>query len=193
MAVGCGLGGHLVETLNRASGIKDGIPLYLDKSDSLHKFSYGTYRTVWAEQYPQEEILDDLENRTVYSLASMVVQLRFMIYRSENLESEAAKACLYEIGDISAAIDAEYQEILEIAGDLPPGFQSAKRLVLNIRQIVPQYYCTQIQLARAVRKLGLPEKQSTEELIGVVKTMTMQALLHKGNDALLGLARVEMA
>ncbi|TWU72973.1 hypothetical protein ED733_003931 [Metarhizium rileyi] len=188
VAAGYGLGGYLVETLNQALVFGNGIPPYLDKPDSLHRFSYGLYRVVWAPDYPQEEMFDDLEHRTIYCLAASVVQLGFMISSLETLKTETTNACLLEIEAVYKATDAEFEEIFEIAEDLSPGVDSTKRLVSNIRQIVPQYYGTKIQLARATRKLGLPDEAPTEDYVGLVTRLSMQALRHKGNDAMLSVA-----
>ncbi|EFY96154.1 Zn(2)-Cys(6) zinc finger domain protein [Metarhizium robertsii] len=188
MAAGYGLGGRLVETLSQALAFSNSTSLYADKVDSLHGFSYGLYRVVWAQDYPQEEMLDDLENRTIYCLASSVVQLRFMISRLESLGVGAAGACLAEIEAVYEATHDKFEEIFGIADALSPSFDSANRLVANIRQIVPQYYGTKIQLARAVRKLGLPSKLPTEDFVGLVMSLCTQALRHNGNDAMLSVA-----
>lgn len=188
MAAGYGLGGRLVETLNEALAFTNSMPPYLEGSDSLHRFSYGLYRVMWAQDYPQEEMLDDLENRTIYCMAASVVQLRFMISRLDSLGIEGAELYLTEIDAVFKATDVQFEEILGIADDLSPSFDSTKRLVSNIRQIVPQYYGIKIQLARTVRKLGLPDKLPTEKFVGLIMTLSMQALRHKGNDSMLTVA-----
>ncbi|EFY85474.1 hypothetical protein MAC_08477 [Metarhizium acridum CQMa 102] len=193
MAAGYGLGGRLIETLNQALAFSNGTSLYVDKADSLHRFSYGLYRVVWGQDYPQEEMLDDLENRTVYCLAASVVQLRFMISRLESLGVEAAGTCLSAIEAVYESTDDKFEEILGIADALSPSFDSANRLLSNIRQIVPQYYGTKIQLARAVRKLGQPSKLPTEELVGLAMSLCTQALRHNGNDAMLSVANALFA
>ncbi|OAQ60044.1 C6 zinc finger domain-containing protein [Pochonia chlamydosporia 170] len=188
VAAGHGLGGHLVETLNQALAFTNGTSLYQDRSDSLHRFSYGLYRVMWAQDYPQEEMLDDLENRTVYCMAASIVQLRFMISSLDNLDLEAAKTCFTEIQAVFKATDVEFEEIFGIASDLAPNFDSPKRLVCNIRQLVPQYYGIKIQLARTLRRLGLPYKEPTEEFVGLIMTLSMQALRHRGDDAMVRVA-----
>ncbi|KAK2594720.1 hypothetical protein QQS21_007570 [Conoideocrella luteorostrata] len=187
-AAGYGLGGRLVETLNSTLAFTSGQPPYLDGPDSLHRFSYGLYRVMWAQEYPQEEMLDDLENRTIYAMAAAVVQLRFMVSRLGGLGVETAQVYAREIEAVFKATDIRFEEIIGIADDLSIYFDSSKRLVANIRQIVPLYYGTKIQFARTLRKLGLPDKEPTEQFVEVVMKLTMQAFRHSGDDAMVSVA-----
>jgi hypothetical protein len=189
MAAGYGLGGSLVETLLEAYNTNPGsVTPYVHNAEILHKFSYGLYRVTWGEEYPPEEMLDDLENRTIYCLAAAVVQARFMISATETLDVATAKSYVLEIESFFKATDDKFEEIFGVAEDLPPNFDSTKRLVSNIRQIVPQYYSTKIQLARARRRLGLSDNVSTEGLVVLVMSLTMQDLRHRGDDAMLSVA-----
>lgn len=174
-----GIGGQLVAALN------DSNLLCLDGPESLHRFSYPLYCTMWAENYPQAELLDDLENRSIFALGTATAHLRFMVAQMRSLDNESAP---YRIAKVQTAIQLvgfRFKEILAVADELSMATDSSHRLVASIRAIVPQFYSVQIEFRRAKRYLGLHDRLPSDHLIRAIMNLALQSFKHQGDEAVI--------
>ncbi|TDZ15340.1 Sterol uptake control protein 2 [Colletotrichum orbiculare MAFF 240422] len=171
-AASYGLGGQLNCALHKIMGASDasngvtrtglpGSPVQpLDSFERLHRFSNPLYRSMWADAYPQAELLDDVENRNVYALLGACGQLRFMIAQLANLSREeeddgGGGAHRQRVAAVDTAIRQagwKFAELLEVAAELSVGTgSSTRRLAANIRGIVPHYHAVVLEFLRLTR------------------------------------------
>ncbi|KAJ3549023.1 hypothetical protein NM208_g723 [Fusarium decemcellulare] len=193
-AASCGVGGQLNGTLHKLMSQNtsdDGLSTPtqpLQNFDKLHRFSNSLYRTTWGEDYPQTELLDDVENRSVYSLLGVCTQLRFMIaqlaklYASDPSESNKRAAVVeMSIQDVGF----KYTELMEVAAELSLTTDNSHRLVANIRGIVPHYYAVVLDFYRLTRTD--PDVRQTYALRQIMN-LAFQAYKHGGDEAMMRLA-----
>ncbi|KAK1986927.1 hypothetical protein LZ30DRAFT_777930 [Colletotrichum cereale] len=129
-AASYGLGGQLNCALHKIMGALDGrvssnilAPFQpMEAFERLHRFSDPLYRSMWADAYPQEELLDDVDNRNVYALFGACGKLRFMITQLASLYYEADGASQQQhIMAVDMAIKQvgwKLTELLEVAAEL---------------------------------------------------------------------------
>lgn len=158
----------------------------LQAYDTLYKYSNPLYRKIWGDVYPQSELLDDVENRSVYSLLSQCGYLRFMNSQLASLyhtnpdlaarRAEAVKNAIRHVG-------YTYCDLLEVAGSLSMDTDGTHRLVSNLREIVPQYYAAVLDFHRLTRpyaSMGNQERHALRELMN----LAFQSFKHGGNAAM---------
>ncbi|KEZ45490.1 hypothetical protein SAPIO_CDS1808 [Scedosporium apiospermum] len=120
-----GLGGQVTGTLLKMMAEdnarrRKASPGLMDSLSWLHRYSNPLYRAVWGDVYPQTEMVDDLENRTVYDLLGACTQLRFRISQLTDVlsrDDHGAKAAL--IAGVEAAIQDighRFADLLEFRG-----------------------------------------------------------------------------
>ncbi|KAM5343796.1 hypothetical protein ACJ41O_012333 [Fusarium nematophilum] len=159
-AASCEVGGEFNGTLHKLMGQNtsdDGLftPYQpLRNFDKLHRSSNSLYRTTWGEDYPQTELIDDVENRSVYSLLGVCTQLRFMIARLAGLYASNPAEANKRADTVEMSIQdvgLRYAELMEVAAELSLTTDNSHRLVANIRGIVPHYYAVVLDFYRLTR------------------------------------------
>lgn len=188
-----GMGGQIMSTLNEMMRDTEDDNLdmpYQDGMDNLHRFSYSLYRTMWADNYPQKELLDDLENRSVFALAASTSQLRFMISQLGTMNG--TKSAAQQVNEVKTAIQLisfRFSEILAVGKELSSSTDNSSRLVTNIRIFVPQFYAVQLEFRRVKRSLGLEAKSpsASEKLVGSIMRLALQAFKHRGDEGVIGI------
>lgn len=181
-----GVGGRLMTTLNAMTDKPETTWPFADGALSLHQYSHGLYRTMWGEEYPQKELLDDLENRDVFTMCATVLQLRFAVSTLASLTPAEAEQKVAAVQDAMQQISIRFGELLAAADELSSDTDNSHRLVATLRGLVPLYYAVQIELCRAKRFLGYCAHDShlvdisTEKIIRLAK----QTYRHQGADGL---------
>ncbi|OHW97786.1 C6 zinc finger domain-containing protein [Colletotrichum incanum] len=200
-AASYGLGGQLNCALHKIMGALDNrahsdisSPFQpLDAFERLHRFSNPLYRNMWADAYPQAELLDDVENRNVYGLLGACGQLRFMIAQLANLFHEDDDLSHHQrIVAIDMAIQQvgwKFTELLEVAAELSIGTDNSHRLAANIRGIVPHYYAVVLEFTRLTRfgeTFMLSDRQ--RNALRQIMNLAFQAFKHEGDESMIRIA-----
>ncbi|KAH6869546.1 hypothetical protein B0T10DRAFT_501499 [Thelonectria olida] len=195
-----GLGGHitglLYKTISEDSERTDSPPPGpLESFEVLERYAYSLYRTVWGEEYPQAEMVDDIENRSVFTLLGALGQLRYMNSQlAAILSSDDPAAASQPIASIQAAIHKtgqRFAELLEVAARLSIETDHSHRLVANIRWIVPGYHAEVLEFLRLTRGMhnGLELDEEQRYALRNIMTLAVQAYRHGGDVAMLRIAR----
>ncbi|KAF6799586.1 Sterol uptake control protein 2-like protein 4 [Colletotrichum sojae] len=208
-AASYGLGGQLNCALHKIMGALDasnGIartgvlpnsPFQpLDSFERLHRFSNPLYRSMWADAYPQAELLDDVENRNVYALLGACGQLRFMIAQLANLSREEDPDSQYQHQQRVMAVDMTIQqvgwkftELLEVAAELSISTDNTHRLVANIRGIVPHYHAVVLEFLRLTRFDDTPMLSTRQRnALRDIMNLAFQAFKHEGDESMTRIA-----
>ncbi|KAH7022012.1 hypothetical protein EDB80DRAFT_693939 [Ilyonectria destructans] len=197
-AASCGVGGELNAMLFKLMGGNNGTDgatsrfQPLESFDKLHRFSNPLYRTTWGENYPQSELLDDVENRSVYSLLGACTQLRFMIAQLAKLyECDAAsakeRALVVELS--IQEVSNKFSELMEVAAELSVTTDNSHRLVANIRSVVPHFYAVVLDFLRLTRpddEAGLCPRQTSA--LRQIMNLAFQTYKHGGDEAMMPIA-----
>ncbi|EFQ35519.1 hypothetical protein CGRA01v4_00009 [Colletotrichum graminicola] len=200
-AASYGLGGQLNCALHKIMGSLEGpvtAPVFspfqpMDAFERLHRFSNPLYRSMWADAYPQEELLDDVENRNVYALFGACGQLRFMIAQLANLSCEGNDASQQQrVMAVDMAIQQigwKFTELLEVAAELSIGTDNSHRLVANIRGIVPHYHAVVLEFMRLTRFNDIPMLSDRQRsALREIMNLAFQAFKHEGDESMARIA-----
>ncbi|KAI8255348.1 Sterol uptake control protein 2 [Colletotrichum sp. SAR11_239] len=204
-AASYGLGGQLNCALHKIMGALDasngitrtGIPNSpfqpLGSFERLHRFSNPLYRSMWADAYPQAELLDDVENRNVYAFLGACSQLRFMIAQLANLsndEDEASQQQRIMAVDMTIQqVGWKFTELLEVAAELSISTDNSHRLVANIRGIVPHYHAVVLEFLRLTRFNETPMLSTRQRnALREIMNLAFQAFKHEGDESMTRIA-----
>lgn len=197
-AASWGIGGQVNASLCRL--MNDGEELQginnpfqsLEQFDRLHRFSNPLYRIMWGDDYPQNELLDDVENRNVFSLFAACARLRCLVAelaktdRDDMLEFQnqvlTVELCIQNVGN-------KFVELMEVGADLSIQTSNSHRLVANIRSIVPHYYAVVLEFLRLTPSspgTSLSTRQS--DALREIMNLASQAYKHEGNEAMMRIA-----
>ncbi|GKT50984.1 sterol uptake control protein 2 [Colletotrichum spaethianum] len=200
-AAAYGLGGQLNCALHKIMGALDnhatsGIssPVQpLDAFERLHRFSNPLYRSMWADTYPQAELLDDVENRNVYALLGACGQLRFMIAQLANLSHEDNNAShqqrIQAVDMTIQQVGWKFTELLEVAAELSINTDNSHRLVANIRGIVPHYHAVVLEFMRLTRFNDTPMLSGRQRnALREIMNLAFQAFKHEGDESMARIA-----
>lgn len=149
-----GLGGQVNSVMHQIGVNHDPNATPLDTYDRIHRYSHALYRTAWAENYPQKELLDDIENRGVFAMIGCCFMMRWMIADASMRSVEAAQTL---IPGIQAAIDQtteQYGELLAVASELSVKTDGSQRIAVNLRAFVPYYYAILLEFRRLCKDTG---------------------------------------
>ncbi|KAF7546844.1 hypothetical protein G7Z17_g8144 [Cylindrodendrum hubeiense] len=197
-ASSCGVGGELNGTLFKLmseSNATDGIASQfqpLESFEKLHRFSNPLYRTTWGENYPQSELLDDVENRSVYSLLGACTQLRFMIAQLAKLfecDAAAAHQRALVVERSIQEVNNKFSELMEVAAELSLTTDNSHRLVANIRSVVPHFYAVVLDFLRLTQpddEVTISSRQISA--LRQIMNLAFQTYKHGGDEAMMRIA-----
>ncbi|CAI6082028.1 unnamed protein product [Clonostachys chloroleuca] len=161
---------------------------------SVHRYSIPMYSIHWGSKYPQDQLLEDLQNRELFYLYGQIGQLRFLLaelttaYENEDEERQhlalSAAHALRDIGE-------KYSEVLEVATRLD--FNSAgarqRKFITNIRFIVPFYHSTLLCYFRATsRSASAPPNEKQRSSLLEIITLAYQSYADEGEEAMTRIA-----
>lgn len=162
-------------------------PSPVEDFSNLHNFTNPLYQSIWAQSYPQAELLDDVENRAIYSLLADASQLRFLVAELGEMEYEEARKQTLVVRRAIQRVGRRYCELLEVAEELSASTDNSQRLVDNIRAIVPQYHAVVLEFIRIAHP-GIPEVEALRPgipyRISAIMSLTHQAFKHGSHQAL---------
>lgn len=117
----------------------------------LQHYSDSLYRLAWGDAYPQAELVDDVENLTIYALLGRCAYLRFLIAQLATLYKDDPASATEQAHEIEYSIDEVgdlFSELMEVAHKLSLETDNSHRLVANIRAIVPMYHAVVLDFKR---------------------------------------------
>lgn len=193
-----GIGGQITKTLCGAISDTDNTSSFpigpIESLSRLDSYSGPLYRTMWGEDYPAREIVDDLQNRQVFDLLGACSQLRYLISEMRTLlrgNSEAASHAAKGLETSIHETGRRYANLIDSASRLTTATDSLETLVANLRWVVPVYYTEVLEFLHVSRGMQPPLGQRLDrgKTIGNVMTLAFQAYQHGGDTALLKIAR----
>ncbi|KAM3508714.1 hypothetical protein MY11210_006633 [Beauveria gryllotalpidicola] len=183
-----GIGGSFNAALKEILGSND--PEGIER---LHTFSNSLFRVMWGDAYPQAELMDDIENRSVFELTVCCSQARYSLAALARAvragDVEASQACTRATKSLIYYLAARYRELLEVASGLLPCTDHSHRLVANLRGIVPHYHAAVLVFSRLAAKL--PESSVSVDIkphVDSIMSLARQAYRHQGSDAMARIA-----
>ncbi|ATY66614.1 C6 zinc finger domain [Cordyceps militaris] len=161
--------------------------------EHLHTFSNSLFRVMWADAYPQAELVDDIENRSVFELMVACSRARYSLaVLARSLKGgnvQESKLCTKSAKEVIQFIATRYRELLEVASGLLPSTDHAQRLVANLRGIVPHYHAVVVVFARLAANFpGTPIHAEPQAHVKSIMTLARQAYRHQGSDAMVRVA-----
>ena len=171
-------------------------PSTLAALDGLGDYTDSLYRLVWGDDYPQYELMDDMENRKVFKLRGACMQLRYMNGRlSAAMLSNAGKEAIAGRAESMKAalkqVEEDFAELFVVASKLTVETGSSHRLIANIRWIVSLYHGEALEYLRVTQgmdsDLELDERQ--RHSLRLVMSLAVQAYRLQGKVAMLRVAR----
>lgn len=188
-AASYGLGGQLVSSLHRSCGqtADDDLEVRLEYAKSIHDQSNPLFQSVWGEDYPNSELLDDLENRKIFNLYCQSGQLRYRVAQIATLlqiDPESARRRAVVVKDAIWSVRAEYGELLELATTLGADSSQRRRLISNIRFIVPHYHAVVLEFYRVTDFLGRINNEQQLALREIIN-LAFQSYKFGGDGAIL--------
>ncbi len=157
--------------------------------ERLHTFSNSLFRTMWAKSYPQNELLDDIENRSVYELMVCSSQARHALAELAQADGINRLHYLEVAMSTTKYVTTQYNELLEVASELSPSTDSSSRLVANLRSVAPHYHAVIVLLAQlAGEDAFIYGKVDITAHMASILSFARQILRHEGEEALMRIA-----
>ncbi|CAH0054581.1 unnamed protein product [Clonostachys solani] len=178
------LGGQLNRALHQAINIQDSAPW--ENFERINLFSSPLYRIMWADRYPQVELLDDIENHHIYGLLCASSQLRCMVANFSLLDDLGKQRQEPVIENAIEKVGYYYNDLFQVAGGLSLDTDNSHRLVANIRGIVPHYYAVVLEFHRANPRRK-PQGQ-VQEIIELIMSLAAQDYRHGGDGSMVRIA-----
>ncbi|RMJ19381.1 hypothetical protein BHE90_009508 [Fusarium euwallaceae] len=178
------VGGQFNGALCQAIGEQN--PATWENFERLNHFSLPLYRTMWADSYPQAEMVDDIENQHVYSLLSACGHLRYMISDLSRLHGAARERQEVAVEEAIAQVGHLYNDLLQVAGGLSMATDNSHRLVANIRGIVAYYYAIMLEFHR-VSSSHL-DGFRVQEVVQCIMDLAAQDYEHGGDESIVRIA-----
>ncbi|KAL4961200.1 uncharacterized protein BDV14DRAFT_204048 [Aspergillus stella-maris] len=218
-AATCGVGGQLHGTIDKLLGTNTSSnrPItserptdwctsslqVLDRFEHLHHFSNPLYRTLWGAEYPQSELLHDVENRNVFFFEGACAQLRFMVAQLARAQKWVRdcndtdrEATERQASDVEAAIDSirdRFGDLIDVASSLSVATDNTHKLVANLRRVVPLFYAVDLYFLCVrsgiwKRKRLDPMRQRRTEALRQILNLAYQAHKYDGKEAMARIA-----
>lgn len=194
-AASSGIGGQvnsaILSTLSQSSVVSS-TPFMdpITAFSSLHQYSGPLYRLAWGDEYPHNEMLDDVENRDAYSLLAGCVQLRFMTAQLATLyqtDLVTASQLAVKVEDSIKRVGETFDELIVMASKLSLETDNSHRVIANVRVIVPIYFAIVLDFLRLTR-FDLPLGGQQRHALRVIMNLAFQNHRHGGDEALIKLA-----
>ncbi|KAL3480010.1 fungal-specific transcription factor domain-containing protein [Aspergillus californicus] len=157
----------------------------------IQRYSTMVYRDVWDSQYPQSELIEDLQCSQIFCLQAESGQLRYMlskVTRTAPYPQNGAEIDSETFVRIVDDVGLRYKELLTAASSLNlPKEGSQRRYVLNLRTVVPLYHAMVLLLYCIFGTATTPNDKQRLALREII-TLASQVCADEGNQALCKLA-----
>ncbi|KAJ5584380.1 uncharacterized protein N7459_004180 [Penicillium hispanicum] len=158
---------------------------------AIHRYSASLHTSVWESNYPQSQLLDDLESRELFYLYGECGQIRHILAQLTKMYSTNEQ----EIDPLPVAralhdIGQRYSEILSVAPRLDLTSAGDRRcFVTNVRFVVPIYHAAILSYFR-ITAFSKPFKFSEKQRHGLqeIFTLAYQAYQDEGESAMARIA-----
>ncbi|VUC37975.1 unnamed protein product [Clonostachys rosea] len=164
----------------------------LEQFDRLHRFSNPLYRVMWGDDYPQNELVDDIENRNVFSLLTHCSQLRCMVAELDKADRNDDTEFRRRAAGVELCIHSvwsKFVELMEVAGELSVQTDNSHRLVANLRSIVPFYWAVVLDFLRTTEaSTGTSLSTRQRDALREIMNLAFQAYKHEGDEAMMRIA-----
>ncbi|KAL6838144.1 hypothetical protein V8C40DRAFT_272311 [Trichoderma camerunense] len=154
------------------------------------KYSNPLFCRVWGDDYPIQELMDDISNHDIFLLYGSCFQVRYMASRLDSLRKQVSTAAeKYE--DV---IELAFQEIAEtytetflLASKITVETDNSLRVIKNLRFIVPHYHAAILYYVRcADPRRSSPDRRMAS--LKIIMKLAYQAFKLEGDEAMLRIA-----
>jgi hypothetical protein len=158
--------------------------------NTIHHYSALMGRRAWGSSYPQEQLLEDLENRQLLYLYGELGQLRYLLAKlatahetEEQNTADYASLVYRAIRDISN----RYSELLDVATEFGGASGHTRTFIRNIRFVVPLYQAIVLCFLRFTdRATSLRDQRQLA--LREITTLAFQAHHDEGESAMARIA-----
>ncbi|KAL6788967.1 hypothetical protein J3E68DRAFT_430214 [Trichoderma sp. SZMC 28012] len=198
-AASTGLGGDfnasLHSLLEEHAHICDGCDSRLQTSlfrsfTEVAKYSNPLFCRVWGDDYPIQELMDDISNHDIFLLYGSCFQVRYMASRLDSLRkqvSTAAEQCEDVIELAFQEIAETYTETFLLARKITVETDNSLRVIKNLRFIVPHYHAAILYYVRcADPRRSSPDRRMAS--LKMIMKLAYQAFKLEGDEAMLRIA-----
>lgn len=194
-AASSGIGGQVNETILRtlasdtaefskpsASPIK--------AFDTLHRYSGPLYTMAWGQQYPKGELLEDIQNRSAFSLLAACVQLRFLTAQLAQIYREdptAASQRSLHVKDCIDNVATSFSDTLGTTGKYSMETNDHNRSFAIVCAVVPMFHAVVLDYMRLTafdRPLGDKQHLALKEILN----LAFQGRKYGGDEAMIKIA-----
>lgn len=200
-----GIGGDVISALYDAMGLhhhqtSNSSPFNpLETFDSLERYAITLYRNVWGESYPPTELAEDIENRPVFALYGACLQLRFLLSQLSASPTPSSES-LSRVHATIRVTATRFADLLKAAAAFTLATDGSRRVVTNLRFVVPHYYAVVLEFLRltVVQRtspspgLALDDGEVQSQLVAAqqgIMSLAVQAFRHEGDEAMLRIAQ----
>ncbi|OKL64207.1 hypothetical protein UA08_00515 [Talaromyces atroroseus] len=184
---------------------------------AIHRYSASLFRSVWGPSYPQQQLLEDLENRNLFYLYGECGQMRFVLSQLENEllppSSSSSSPSSIPLSPLVSGITTtsteprldplavartlheislRYSEIFEFASHLRLDLAHAgerRKFIMNIRFVVPLYHATVLWYFRiTAHDKPFKFKERQRESFREIINLAYQAHADEGEKAMARIA-----
>ncbi|PTB54487.1 hypothetical protein M431DRAFT_530667 [Trichoderma harzianum CBS 226.95] len=198
-AASTGLGGDFNASLHglleEHAHICDGCDSRLQTSlfrsfTEVAKYSNPLFCRVWGDDYPIQELMDDISNHDIFLLYGSCFQVRYMASRLDSLRkqvSTAAEQCENVIELAFQEIAETYTETFLLASKITVETDNSLRVIKNLRFIVPHYHAAILYYVRcADPRRSSPDRRMVS--LKMIMKLAYQAFKLEGDEAMLRIA-----
>ncbi|CAH0002169.1 unnamed protein product [Clonostachys byssicola] len=163
----------------------------LEYMKALQQRSSLVGRYIWGRSYPQQYLVDDLQNCQLSCLYTELGQLRFLLgtlidkeYRTGSSDHDGRKA----IANGIKVVGVRYRELLQTANHLDAiGQDSQKHFAAMSRFVIAFYHAVVLCFLRVIKGDG-PSNLSQRESIQQIISLALKAYRHHGQRFMTRLA-----
>lgn len=184
-AASFGIGGPVNSVMQRILAEHDAAVPPDEAIHILDRYCFSLYRLVWAESYPQEELLDDLENRSLFEMGGTCIIMRYLIAAAEGLQPAETLVRIPFLEAQMFRLEQRFGDIIAAASELTAKMDHSRRVTINMRVMAPQYHVLKLQLialrrrVRYVPPAGMRDDEPSDTEFHVQAIMNIATLAFK--------------
>lgn len=156
---------------------------------SIHQYSALMSSDIWGPEYPQGQLLEDIQSRQLFYLYGQVGQLRFILAELAAAYNDSEDTDRHGLAQDTAHalrdMRQKYWELLEVAGrlDFPSANGKERNFIANVRFIVPFYHAIVLCYFRIANRNAPANEQQRTSLRDII-TLAHQSHTDEGEKAM---------
>ncbi|KAL4801803.1 fungal-specific transcription factor domain-containing protein [Aspergillus unguis] len=163
----------------------------LERFSLLQRHATMVYHDVWGAEYPQSELIEDLQCSPIFCLQAETGQLRYMLSTIAGRASSSHRADSKDRVDLGCAlrdVERRYSELIASA-TLPelPSEGPQRRYVLNLRMVVPFFHAV-VLLFHNLSNDRSSHSASSRRAVSEIMTLAFQAYIDQENNGVYRIA-----